>query len=73
MGVPVQDATGLDGKYDFDLRSFGRTAEDNPQENPQVSPPMIDAVQEQLGLRLEAAQIMQKVLVIDHMEAPSPN
>ena len=73
MRSPVQDATGLDGKYDFDLRFFGRTAEDNPQENPQAWPPMTDAVEDQLGLRLQAAQIMQKMLVIDHMEAPSPN
>jgi uncharacterized protein (TIGR03435 family) len=73
MRSPVQDATGLGGKYDFDLRFFGRTAEDNPRENPEVWPPMMDSVQDQLGLRLEAAKLMQKVLVIDHMEAPSPN
>ena len=73
MGAPVEDATGLGGKYDFDLRTNGRTAEDNPQESPQGWPPMIYALQDQLGLRLEAAQITQKVLVIDHMEAPSPN
>ncbi len=74
MQAPVQDATGLDGKYDFDLRSKGRTAEDNPRdENSAVYPPMIDAVRDQLGLRLEPAQVSHRVLVIDHMEAPSPN
>jgi uncharacterized protein (TIGR03435 family) len=73
MGAPVEDATGLGGKYDFDLRTKGRTAEDNPQESPQGWPPMIYALQDQLGLRLEPAQIIDKVLVIDHVEAPSPN
>lgn len=73
MHSPVQDSTGLNGKYDFDLRFSGRTAEDNPQENPQVWPPMIDAIQAQLGLRLVETKLTQKVLVIDHMEAPSPN
>jgi uncharacterized protein (TIGR03435 family) len=71
MKSPVQDETGLDGKYDFDLRLLARTTEDDPQENPQDQ--MAEAVQDQLGLRLEAAPLMQKMLVIDHMEAPSPN
>ena len=73
MQSPVQDATGLDGKYDFDLRSLGRTAEDNARESSDIPPPMVDAVQDQLGLRLEPAQIMQKMFVVDHVEAPTPN
>jgi len=73
MHSPIQDSTGLDGEYDFDLRVGDRTANDNPEENPQAWPQMVDALQAQLGLRLEAAQIMQKVLVIDHLEAPNPN
>jgi len=70
MGAPVQDATGLGGKYDFDLRLPDRTPGDSPQDN-QAS--IVEAVQDQLGLRLEAAKITQKVLVIDHVEPPSPN
>jgi uncharacterized protein (TIGR03435 family) len=45
--APVQDATGLDAKYDFDLRLPARTFVGIPQEN-QVS--IIEAVQDQLGL-----------------------
>ena len=71
LNSPIQDATGLDGKYDFDLRIGGRTTEDDPQEDQKNQ--TIDAVQDQLGLRLEPAQTTQKVLVIDHVEAPSPN
>jgi uncharacterized protein (TIGR03435 family) len=70
MGAPVQDATGLSGRYDFDLRLPDRTPGDSPQDN-QAS--IIDAVQVQLGIHLGAAKIKQKVLVIDHVEPPSPN
>lgn len=73
MGTPVEDATGLSGKYDFDLRSKRGAFGGNRDENPQIWPPMIDALQDELGLRLESAQIRQKVLVIDHVEVPSPN
>ena len=71
MRSPVQDATGFGGNYDFDFRPLGRTTEDNPQDTPQDQ--MAGALQDQLGLRLEAAQIKLRVLVIDHMESPSPN
>ena len=73
MRSPVQDATGLNGEYDFDLRVGDRATEYNPEENPQAWPQMVDALQDQLGLRLKAAQIMEKVLVIDHLGVPSPN
>jgi uncharacterized protein (TIGR03435 family) len=79
VNSPIQDETGLDGKYDFDLRIGDRPTEsitpggpnDQIQEDPNDQ--IIDAVQEQLGLRLEAARTVQKVFVIDHVEAPSPN
>jgi uncharacterized protein (TIGR03435 family) len=71
VNSPIQDATGLDGKYDFDLRLGDRTTEGIPQED--TKDQLIDSVQEQLGLRLEATPIMQKVFVIDHVEAPIPN
>jgi uncharacterized protein (TIGR03435 family) len=70
MGAPVQDATGLEGRYDFDLRIPDRTPGATPQDR---QAQIIDAVQDQLGLHLEAARITQKVLVIDHVEPPSPN
>lgn len=73
MRSPIQDATGLAGKYDFDLKVGDRAANDHPEDNPLAWPQMADALQEQLGLRLEAALIMQKTLVIDHLEAPTSN
>jgi len=71
MNSPIQDATRLDGKYDFDLRIVNGTTDSNPREDPKDQ--AIDALQNQLGLRLEATPTKQKVLVIDHIEAPKPN
>jgi uncharacterized protein (TIGR03435 family) len=71
VSSPIQDATGLDGKYDFDLRIGDRTTEGIPQED--TKDQVIDAVQEQLGLRLEATSTVQSVFVIDQIGAPTPN
>jgi len=68
---PVQDETGLHGTYDFDFKIGDKSA--NPEENPQAWPQLTDALQSELGLRLEPAQIMQKVLVIGHLERPTEN
>jgi uncharacterized protein (TIGR03435 family) len=36
-------------------------------------PPLFTAIQEQFGLKLEARKIDAPVMVIDHIEHPSPN
>jgi uncharacterized protein (TIGR03435 family) len=64
LDSPVQDETGLSGSYDFSLEAVTATGE-------VVSP--FTAVQEQLGLKLEATKGQMEVLVIDHAERPTPN
>ena len=66
---PVLDRTGLKGHYAFDLK-FAPPQNTNP--NPD-RPQFITALQEQLGLRLEAARAPVDVLVIDSVERPSEN
>jgi len=76
----VIDRTGLTGNFDIDL-SF--TPERMPQGPmpPGVTLPPIDpngpslftAVQEQLGLKLESDRAPVEVLVIDHVERPTPD
>jgi uncharacterized protein (TIGR03435 family) len=73
FGRPVIDKTGLTGKYDFVLKFKGRTDQDRPADDMDPTPPMDRAVQEQLGLKLEAGKGPRKVLVIDHIEKPSAN
>lgn len=80
----VVDATGLDGSYDFGLlwqpvgygtsnaiasvgQSTGATTTDEGK------PPLLTAIQEQLGLQLKPRKALVEVLVIDHVEQPSPN
>ena len=76
----VEDRTGLTGNFDIDL-TF------TPERMPQGAPPpgvqlppidpngpsVFTAVQEQLGLKLESTRGPVEVLVIDHVERPTPD
>jgi uncharacterized protein (TIGR03435 family) len=74
---PVVDKTGLSGRYDFDLTwapdetQFGGEVPIAPSDAP--SPPLFTAMQEQLGLRLEATRGPVDALVIDTAEKPTAN
>jgi uncharacterized protein (TIGR03435 family) len=69
---PVIDKTGLTGKYDIRLEATPefRINNNNPQPN-DLS--VFEAVQQQLGLRLEAQKSMMDAMVVDHVEKPSGN
>ena len=77
----VIDKTGLTGTFDVHLRW-----ERDPQSAPGVrkadaglggvlpaAPSLFDAVQEQLGLKLEAGRAPVEHLVVDHVERPTAN
>jgi uncharacterized protein (TIGR03435 family) len=77
----VVDKTGLDGRWDFTLkwtpddRHFPDAPESmrHPADDANPWPPLFTAMQEQLGLKLEAQKADVKVLVVDHVDHPSPN
>ena len=72
---PVADQTGLLGRYDFDLEwSPDETQFDGnvPPKNPD-EPDLFAAMQQQLGLRLEATKGLIDALVIDRVQRPSEN
>jgi len=86
MDKPVVDHTGLTDKYDFALKWTPDDSQfaqfrgvNNPVtpppagDNPNAPPSLYTAVQETLGLKIEAGKAMDDVLVIDHVEKPSPN
>jgi uncharacterized protein (TIGR03435 family) len=73
FGRPVIDRTGLTGKYDFVLKYKGRWDRDRSADDLDPMPPMDRALQEELGLKVEAAKGPRTVLVIDHIEKPSEN
>jgi uncharacterized protein (TIGR03435 family) len=77
----VLDNTNLGGKYDINLSWFPGPNEFPPrpaylpptyQPDPN-SPPLLTAIQQQLGLKLESQTAPVELLVIDHVEKPSEN
>lgn len=72
LHFPVKDASGLRGKYDFTLYWV-----QNPDALPpgvETSPTLSEALQEQLGLKLETTHGSIRILVVDHAEkTPTDN
>jgi len=67
---PIVDRTGLQGRYDIQLR----WARDEAAATGTDAPPgLFTAMQEQLGLKLEAVKAPADVLVVDKVERPSAN
>ena len=78
VGRTIVDRTGLDGLYDFTLRfapDGGESTRVDPGNaaNAGDSPSIFTALQEQLGLKLESSRGPVDVLVIDHVERPTPD
>ncbi len=82
MDKPVVDQTGLTGRYDFNLNwtpdqsQFGAMGAKVPPPNlddPNAPPSLYTALQEQLGLKMDATKAKADVIVIDHVEKPSAN
>jgi uncharacterized protein (TIGR03435 family) len=84
MDKPVVDQTGLKDRYDFTLKwtpddsqfaQFrGAVSMPPPKaDDPNAPPSLYTAVQEQLGLKIEATKAPDDVIVIDHVEKPSAN
>jgi uncharacterized protein (TIGR03435 family) len=75
---PVVDRTGLTGKYDFDLAwtpddsQFGGFHAADPISGA-PKPDLFAAIQQQLGLKLEATKAPVDIIVIDHVDRPAAN
>jgi bla regulator protein blaR1 len=80
----VQNQTGLEGTYDFDFKfaneAGGRGGPFIPPPGagavaatPGDEPVLFTALQEQLGLKLDARRSNVEVMVIDSVEKPDPN
>jgi uncharacterized protein (TIGR03435 family) len=78
----VVDKTGLEGDYDIDLTytpdqatmgSLKIAGAPNPPPGDTGGPSLFTALQEQLGLKLESTRGQVDVLVIDHVEGPTPD
>ena len=70
LGRVVVDKTGLTGNFDVTLRYMERPSSNPPPDEP---PNVFTALQEQLGLKLEADRAPLRILVIDRIERPTEN
>ena len=75
-GRRVLNKTGLMGRYDVDLRYAPDSGQPGAAPEPTDSPDgqsLFGALQTQLGLKLESTRGPIEILVVDHIERPSPN
>jgi bla regulator protein BlaR1 len=81
LNRPVVDQTGLKGRWDFTLQW---TPDDSQfigwgihippaSDSPTAQPGLFTAIQEQLGLKLKATKAKIDVIMIDHIDKPTPN
>ena len=73
---PVVNNTGLEGNYDFKLEWTPDPGPPAPGGQPvetSLGPSLFTALQQQLGLRLEATKGPVDMLIIDHVDKPSEN
>lgn len=76
LASPVTDATGLTGKYDVSLYwvaggsriAAPSGADSSPAPETEVGPTLQQALQDQLGLRLESKKGPVDFIVVDHVE-----
>jgi uncharacterized protein (TIGR03435 family) len=79
LDKPVVDQTGITGRFDCnvtftpDQTQFNGNLPKLPASDVPDAPDLFTAIQQQLGLKLSAEKTAVDVLVIDHVEKPSPN
>jgi uncharacterized protein (TIGR03435 family) len=81
LRAPVSDKTGLTGSYDFKLkwtpersqRAVPPSGQPASEASDPAGPTLLDALQDQLGLKLESGKGSVDGIAIDHIEKPSGN
>jgi uncharacterized protein (TIGR03435 family) len=74
LGQTVVDKTGIDGVYDFDLKWTRDDLTSDQNKGDSDAPSLFTALQERLGLRLQARKVPVEVIVVDRVErVPSEN
>jgi uncharacterized protein (TIGR03435 family) len=72
IGRRVVDQTGLTGLWDFTLVTAW-PAQTPPQDAGPTGPTMLEAIQEQLGMKLKPTRALVSEPVVDHVERPNEN
>jgi uncharacterized protein (TIGR03435 family) len=67
----IVDESGLQGRYDFTMEF---ALSQGPQAEPEsTAPDFIQALKEQLGLKLVTKKESVRIFVVDHVERPTEN
>src|SRR5580658_4582696 len=74
---PVIDTTGLSGNFDFALEWTPERLAAQPavtdSQTDTTGPTFLEAIKDQLGLKLESQKGPAQVIILDHVEHPSEN
>jgi bla regulator protein BlaR1 len=73
LGRPIVDQTGLGGRFDFTLEYMPESSGAQPANTDPQGPTFLEAVREQLGLKLQSTEAPIQILIIDHVEKPDAN
>lgn len=73
VGKLVADKTGLTGGFNFELEWTPERIESNSEPSADDHPSIFTAMQDLLGLKLEAARVQALAIVIDRAEKPDAN
>lgn len=75
MDRPVVDDTNLSGTFDFVIEYSAPLSSDGPsqQSTTESGPSFLQALKDQLGLRIRRGKAATTFYVVDHVQFPSPN
>jgi bla regulator protein blaR1 len=74
IGKPVVDRSGLNGRFDFTMQwtmEYLPVSTPVPPDTPVTT--FLEALKDQLGMKLEPTRAAMKVLVVDSLERPTEN
>lgn len=72
IGRRVVDQTGLTGLWDFTLEAAQPGAPPSPQQQT-TGPTALEAMRDQLGIKLKATRAVVSEIVVDHIDRPTAN
>jgi uncharacterized protein (TIGR03435 family) len=66
LGTPVEDRTAIDGFFDVEMK--WNVDDSGAATDPDAPPSLFTALQEKLGLRLQAQKVAVEMIVVDRVE-----
>jgi uncharacterized protein (TIGR03435 family) len=71
---PPEDATGIEGRFDFDLSFTSGSVAESPEALQKGAITLAEAIDQQLGIKLEKRKRLLPAIIIEHMNlVPTEN